>query len=165
MDYKYIEQLLERYWQCETTLEEESILKTFFSQQNIPAELRPYQKLFSDIKSIQECRLGDDFDRKVLDIVNNDTPVKAKRITLSRRLMPLYKAAATVAIILTLGNAAQNSFQSKSQADDYNYDSYQDSYSDPSVAYDHVSNALDMVSQGLCETIKEDSLTQVNKEN
>ena len=25
MDYKYIEQLLERYWQCETSLEEEGI--------------------------------------------------------------------------------------------------------------------------------------------
>lgn len=165
MDYKYIEQLLERYWQCETTLEEETILRTFFSQEDIPANLRPYQKLFSGIKSMQECRLGDDFDRKILEKISSETPVKAKRITLSRRLMPLYKAAATVAIILTLGNAAQSSFQNKNQADDYNYDSYQDSYSDPSVAYDHVSNALDMVSQGLCESMKEDSLTQANKQN
>ena len=31
MDYKYIEQLLERYWQCETTLQEENILRAFFS--------------------------------------------------------------------------------------------------------------------------------------
>ena len=27
MDYKYIEQLLERYWEGETTLQEESILR------------------------------------------------------------------------------------------------------------------------------------------
>ncbi|MBQ4446467.1 MAG: pyruvate ferredoxin oxidoreductase, partial [Prevotella sp.] len=32
MDYKYIEQLLERYWQGMTTLEEERILRAFFSQ-------------------------------------------------------------------------------------------------------------------------------------
>ena len=32
MDYKYIEQLLERYWQGETTLQEEAILCNFFSQ-------------------------------------------------------------------------------------------------------------------------------------
>ena len=32
MDYKYIEQLLERYWACETTLEEEQILRAFFLQ-------------------------------------------------------------------------------------------------------------------------------------
>ena len=36
MDYKYIEQLLERYWTCETTLEEEQILHTFFLQENLP---------------------------------------------------------------------------------------------------------------------------------
>ena len=31
MDYKYINQLLDRYWKCETSLEEEEILRTFFS--------------------------------------------------------------------------------------------------------------------------------------
>ena len=41
MDYKYINQLLERYWKCETSLEEEEILRTFFSQDELPAELKP----------------------------------------------------------------------------------------------------------------------------
>ena len=47
MDYKYIEQLLERYWECETSLEEENILRTFFSQDNIPVSLLRYKSLFS----------------------------------------------------------------------------------------------------------------------
>ena len=38
MDYKYINQLLERYWNCETSLEEEGILRAFFSQKDVPAE-------------------------------------------------------------------------------------------------------------------------------
>lgn len=42
MDYKYIEQLLERYWECETSEAEESILRTFFSQKDIPAELKRF---------------------------------------------------------------------------------------------------------------------------
>lgn len=46
MDYKYIEQLLERYWECETSEAEESILRTFFSQKDIPAELKRYEALF-----------------------------------------------------------------------------------------------------------------------
>ena len=46
MDYKYINQLLERYWKCETSLEEEDILRAFFSQDNIPAELERYKPLF-----------------------------------------------------------------------------------------------------------------------
>ena len=47
MDYKYITQLLERYWNCETSLEEEAILRTFFSQKDVPAELLPYKDLFT----------------------------------------------------------------------------------------------------------------------
>lgn len=39
-------------------------------------------------------------------------PNKAKVISLTERLKPLFKAAAVVAIILTLGNAAQVPFQS-----------------------------------------------------
>ena len=46
MDYKYIEQLLERYWECQTTLEEEAILRTFFRQEDVPASLLPYRQLF-----------------------------------------------------------------------------------------------------------------------
>ena len=46
MDYKYITQLLERYWEGTTSLEEEQILKAFFSQKDIPAELLRYKPLF-----------------------------------------------------------------------------------------------------------------------
>ena len=48
MDYKYIEQLMERYWNAETSLEEESILRTFFSQKDIPAEMEHLRPLFID---------------------------------------------------------------------------------------------------------------------
>ena len=69
MDYKYIEQLLERYWQCETTLEEEQILRTFFSQENVPACLLPYKDLFTYEQSdVEENVLGDEFDKMMLEI-------------------------------------------------------------------------------------------------
>ena len=47
MDYKYIEQLVERYWNCETTTEEERILRTFFSQKDVPVQLLQYRDLFA----------------------------------------------------------------------------------------------------------------------
>ena len=46
MDYKYIQQLMERYWAAETTLEEEQILRTFFSQKDLPADMQQWQALF-----------------------------------------------------------------------------------------------------------------------
>ena len=116
MDYKYINQLLERYWNCETSLEEEGILRAFFSQKDVPAELRQYQPLFAYQQlEAKEKHLGADFDNRLLAMIEEDEPikVKARTITLTQRLKPLFKAAAVVAIFLTLGNAAQESFQTQ----------------------------------------------------
>ena len=115
MDYKYINQLLDRYWKGETSLEEEEILRAFFSQDELPAELKPYQALFSYEmgEAKQEC-LGDDFDQKMMAMIEDEytkEPNKAKVVSLTERLKPLFKAAAVVAIFLTLGNAAQVPFQ------------------------------------------------------
>ena len=109
MDYKDIEQLLERYWQCETSVEEESVLRDFFTKEEVPAHLLRYKNLFVYQQVQQEVGLGEDFDARILAQV--ETPVvKAKRLTLTGRFIPLFKAAAVLAIILSLGNVAQHSF-------------------------------------------------------
>lgn len=114
MDYKYIEQLMERYWCCETSLEEEEILRTFFSQKDVSAELASYKPLFAYVQKEKNADvLGDDFDQKVLGKVEGDKPVKARVITMRQRLMPLFRAAAVVAILLTLGNAIQGAFDAE----------------------------------------------------
>ena len=95
MDYKYIEQLLERYWQGMTTLEEERILRAFFSQDDIPVSLLPYRSLFTFEQYDKTTNvLGDDFDEKILEMIDEKEPVKAKTIRLTNRLMPLFRAAA-----------------------------------------------------------------------
>lgn len=111
MDYRYIEQLLERYWQCMTTLEEEDILRAFFSQKDIPAALLPYKNLFVYEQSERRNdKLDDSFDEKILAMIGEPAPVKARTISLTQRLRPLFRAAAMVAIVLTLGNAVQVAF-------------------------------------------------------
>ena len=111
MDYKYIMQLLERYWQCETSLEEEKILRAFFSQTDIPDELKQYQPLFAYEQTEEQSNaLDEEFDNRVMSIIDQAEPVKARVVPLTQRLMPLFKAAAVVAIILTLGNAMQVPF-------------------------------------------------------
>ena len=120
MDYKYIEQLLERYWEGETTLQEEAILRAFFSQDDVPAQLMKYKSLFDC--GLQEETLGDDFDARILDSIGEDEKEpKAKVVSWSSRLMPLFKAAAIVAILLTIGNAAQAPWN-------YGWDDPQDEY-------------------------------------
>ncbi len=107
MDYKYIEQLLERYFRAETSLEEEEMLRTFFRQGDIPAELQQWRALFvADEAEV----LGDDFDERLLAAIGQDEAVQAREVTLMQRLKPLFKAAAVVAVILTLGGAMQAPF-------------------------------------------------------
>lgn len=117
MDYKYIEQLLERYWEGETTLQEEAILRTFFNQEDVPTGLMKYKSFFEC--GLQEETLGDDFDARILSSIGQEES-KVKMISLSR-LKPLFKAAAVVAILLTIGNAAQAPWN-------YGWDNPQDEY-------------------------------------
>ena len=135
MDYKYIEQLLERFWNCETSVEEETILKTFFSQEDIPAELLKYKSLFA--YAVEEPKadvLGEDFDAKMETLIGENEPVKARVIPFRQRLLPLFKAAAVVAIILTLGNASQMAFYEEQDGDSAAVASMPKVQSGPSVA-------------------------------
>ena len=106
MDYKYIEQLLERYFNAETSLEEESILRTFFSQTDVPAEMQQWRSLFT-VENTE--KLDDDFDARIMEMIRKEEPhtVIARRVSITQRLMPLFKAAAVIAIFLTIGGALQ----------------------------------------------------------
>lgn len=155
MDYKYIEQLLDRYFAAETSLEEENILRAFFSQKDIPAGMEKYRDLFAfQLVEQQEAALGDDFDARMLGLIGEQEAtgktqvVKAREIRLSQRFMPLFKAAAVVAIFLTLGQAAQFSIGEDRAEDEINYANYKDTYDDPSVAYDKVQSALQLIGEG-----------------
>ena len=109
MDCKYIEHLVEGFWLCETSLEEDAQLRAFFNGSDVPEHLLRYKDLFVYQQLQQEVGLGADFDARVLAEV--ETPVvKAKRLTLTARFIPLFKAAAVVAVVLSLGNVMQHSF-------------------------------------------------------
>ena len=123
MDYKYIEQLLDKYFECQTTLEEEQILRAFFAQESVPAHLLQYRELFvSQAFGKNAESLGTDFDERILSIIGAEKKeeevkhVVARKVSLNKRLRPLYKAAACVAIVLAIGQAAQMPYY-KSEAE------------------------------------------------
>jgi hypothetical protein len=150
MDYKKIEQLLERYWQCETSLEEENALRDFFTNGEVPAGLLPYKELFVYQKEQQIEGLGADFDARMLSKVEGSV-VKAKHLSLVSRFKPLFRAAAVVTVFLMLGNVAQRSLF-HNDALDYNYNNYRDTYDDPNVAYKKVSSALLILSDEISKS-------------
>ena len=135
MDYKYIEQLLDKYFEAQTSLGEEQILRAFFAQEDVPTHLLPYREFFTyqSFGKLRACSpehllerknaesLGSDFDEKILSIIGEgktEEPhhVVARKVSLNKRLRPLYKAAACVAIVLSIGQAAQMPYY-KSEAE------------------------------------------------
>lgn len=106
-----MKQLLERYWRCETSLDEEARLRDYFAHDEVEPSLMPYKALFTYQREEREIHLGDDFDARVLARLQQEVPtVKARRQTLALRLMPLCRAAAVVALFLSLGQWMQHSF-------------------------------------------------------
>ena len=164
MDYKYINQLLERYWQGETSLEEEEILRTFFSQISIPEELEPYRALFVfQTTEANAETLGDDFDERLLNIIDEPMPVKARRITLTQRLAPLFKAAAVVAIILTLGNAIQVPFRSQQTGTGSMEAGISSQEPGASMAYTNDSTSIDTLQQSNLDALPEEDQMSIIK--
>ncbi|MCR4995232.1 MAG: hypothetical protein K6A32_07680 [Bacteroidales bacterium] len=126
MDFKYIEQLLQRYFAAETTVEEEHILHTFFRQDQMPEHLRKWQPLFRTEDDLSHLHLGDDFDQRMLDLVG-ERHVKAQRIPLYQRLRPLYTAAAFIAFAVIIGaTVEQTAVQPDETATEINVATVQD---------------------------------------
>lgn len=65
MDYNRITSLLDKYWECATTIEEERELRHFFSSDALPPELRPYKAWFLTPEAETLPPLGKEFDLKV----------------------------------------------------------------------------------------------------
>ncbi len=127
MDYKYIEQLIESYFACTTTLQEEQILRSFFSQEDVPAHLAQYASLFNYETAAKEDVLSEDFDERIMSQIETaetkaEEAKKPRIIKLAARSLaerrflgispqvftPFFKAAAVVAIALTIGRAAEH---------------------------------------------------------
>ena len=135
MDYKYIEQLLERYWNCETSAEEEQILRIFFQQKEVPAYLRRYQSLFIYQGKAGNMKLGNDFEVRILNEIERPV-VKARHLSLYTRFQPLFKAAAVILLLLTIGGVVQHTSVNQSNGVVYVYDQFENHASDPQVAYE-----------------------------
>ena len=134
MDYKYIEQLLEKYWNCETSVEEEQILRSFFRQKELPEHLLRYKSLFAYQEAEKDIKLGDDFDSRILAEIERPV-VKARRLTLHTRFMPLFKAAAVMVLLFSIGGVVKHSMVGNKAGVVYVYDQFENDTHDSQVAY------------------------------
>lgn len=101
--------LLDRYWRCETSPEEEARLRTcFMEEEKLPPHLLRYKALFTYQAEQREEGLDEEFDARMLAQISAPT-VKAHRLSLTSRLLPLFRAVAVVAVVVALGSLMRHS--------------------------------------------------------
>ena len=99
MDYKNINHLLEKYWEGETSLQEEITLQQYFTQDKVAPELEQYQSLFQFFKEEQDVMISDDFEKRFLEQIETTqkvVPAKVRKLS----WMTSIRAIAAVGIIL-----------------------------------------------------------------
>ena len=108
MDYNKINNILDKYWEGETSLQEEQTLHEYFNSDAVADELKDLQPLFVYFKEEQNTRLDNPkFDDELLaqleeTIVRPIQPIQQNR---RRRIISLVSRAAAI-VLLVIGSIA-----------------------------------------------------------
>lgn len=136
MEYHEIEEILNRYLEGKSTLEEETILKKHFSRTDLPDDQREMKELFGYLNSAQK-ESAPDFD--VSEHLNSiiETEWKNDNRNRFRRILTWAGSAAAV-LVLSFGLFQ---YLNKPQP------AIKDTYKDPKLAYLETKRALLLVSR------------------
>ncbi|WP_298649518.1 hypothetical protein [uncultured Proteiniphilum sp.] len=140
MNSERIHSLLEKYWNCETSVQEEKELQDFFLGSDVAEELRHYIPLFSYIRDEQTVTLSEGFDERLQNALQAEG--KEQYITI-RIFAPLLRIAVSVLLIIGLGV----SFYFISKQD--NRPHFVETFEDPDAAMQQAAFALEKLSHAL----------------
>lgn len=95
---KEIGQLLEKYWNCETSLEEEQLLRSYFNGPDVSEQLKDAAELFRFFETERVRSLGDNFDSDMMRKVKR-TGRKAKVVSMVRWVQVARIAAGVLVMV------------------------------------------------------------------
>ncbi len=124
MNAEELNKLLEKYYNGESTREEEKTLREYFASENVPEGFEAEKEIFRYYESpfvIPEPMYG--FEERILAGINASESVKPDAFNTRRYLIPLLGAAASILILV-------GSYFFLAQKDEL-----KDTYSDPKIAY------------------------------
>jgi hypothetical protein len=98
MDLNRVEILLERYWNCVSTVEEENELKLLFNSNEVPDELKDSAALFKYFEQQKKATLNDKFNEEIIENIKLQKSPTVKKINSSFR--NYMRVAAAVLVIL-----------------------------------------------------------------
>jgi hypothetical protein len=137
MDSNKIDELLNKYWNCESSLEEEQELRQYFRGGNIPEQLKETATLFRYFDTHKKKSLNDaGFDAKVLEQIK--TPKRGKVIKLLYNSM---RIAAGIAVLVVATWLVRDEIRKSTPQE------VEDTYDDPKLALEETKKALLMISK------------------
>lgn len=140
MNSLQIHKLLDKYWNCETSVKEEEKLRDFFTGVDVPEEFRQYIPLFTHISDEKSVTLSEDFNKKWLNTLKKEE--KKQYITI-RIFAPLLRMAVSILLIIGLGV----SFYFISRQD--NRPRFVETFEDPNAAMQQAAFALEKLSHAI----------------
>jgi hypothetical protein len=138
MDSKHIELLLEKYWNCETSLEEEKELRDYFGGAGIPDQLKETSELFRYFEAEKKKSLSESFDEHVTKQIHQR---QGGKIIKMFGLVQLSRIAAGLLVVV-----AATYFIRQEVRKAYPQP-VEDTYSDPKIAFEETKKALMMISK------------------
>lgn len=137
MDSRQINELLNKYWNCETSLEEEKQLREYFRGKEIPEQLKETAALFQYLDGQKKQEVNDPaFDESIMKTVQ--APKKGKVVTILYNTM---RIAAGVAVLVVATFLVRNELHKTAQV------KTEDTYNDPKLAFEETKKALLMISK------------------
>lgn len=142
MDSKKIDQLLEKYWECQTSLEEESTLKEYFNAGVIEEKHKEVAPLFQYYTiEKKEGQLSGMFDEQVLAAIEKEgMPIKKKGKVISF-FSDIAKVAAVGLILITAGYFIKEEVEKENTQP-----LLSDTFEDPQKAFEETKKALKLIS-------------------
>ena len=155
MESVKIRELVEKYWEGDTTLEEEEQLRVYFNKEEAPADLKKEAVLFRYYQSHTQFRTLDErFDNTLTQRIERK---EAKQRWLT--FQPVLRIAAAIVLVVlatVLFKAEWNN-----PATETSPVAVEDTYEDPRLAYEQTKEALLLVSS----LMNEGTQHMVNLEN
>jgi len=99
MDYNNIRKLLDKYWEGESSVQEETQLREFFTSADVPEDLKTFQPLFQFFQLEQDKNLDGEFDQKLIQKLKS-----SEKPTVKVRTIPYYlmRVAAVGLLLLSI---------------------------------------------------------------
>ena len=140
MEREQIKALLERYWEGETSLEEEKKLKQFFARPDVPEEWKQEAGFFQYLNAQKEKVALE--DEEIIEMLEREPKKKDNQIRLY--IENLAKIAAVILIVAVAVFFVREDYESKKEQLD---PMISDTYEDPQKAFEETKKALMLVSR------------------